>query len=148
MRTRTLLLPLLVVACGGPPAVDADLAAIQALIDRATYVNNAGDIEGWVSLFADDAVYLPEGRPPVTTRDGLEGVAVSQFSRYRPNIQITTDEIQVLGDWAFARTTVTGTLTPPRNANPIRVDGKELALYRRQPDGSWKIARLIANSSR
>ena len=148
MRIRTLLLPLLVVACGGQPALDADVAAIEALIARATYVNNAGDIEGWVALFADDAVYLPEGRPPVTTREGLEGAAVSQFSRYRPNIQITADEIQVLGDWAFARTTVTGTLTPHRNANPIRVEGKEIALYRRQPDGGWKIARLIGNSSR
>jgi len=43
---------------------------------------------------------------------------------------------------------VTGTLTPNRNANPIRVDGKEIIIYRRQPDGSWKIARLIENSSR
>lgn len=148
LRTGALITPLLVLACGGGPTVDADVAAIQASIDEAARVNNAGDIEGWVALFAADAVYLPDGGPPVMTREGLEGAAVSQFSRYRPNLQVTTDEIRVLGDWAFARTTVTGTLTPQRNANPIRVERKELALYQRQPNGSWKIARLIGNSSR
>ncbi len=144
----TVFAPLFFLACGGgQPPLDADVAAIQTLIDRATDVNNAGDITGWVELFADDMVYMPDGGPPVTTRDALEGAAVSHFSRYRPNLQSSTEEIQVLGDWAFARTTVSGTLTP-RGGNPIRVDRKEMAIYRRQPDGSWKVARLIGNSSR
>jgi ketosteroid isomerase-like protein len=90
---------------------------------------------------------LPDGQPPITTREALEGFAVSRFSRYRPNIQIAADEIQIIGDWAFSRTTVTGTLTPRGGGNPLRVDGKEIALYRRQPNGGWKLARLIANSS-
>jgi len=145
----TVFIPLLAIACGGgPPTLDADVAAIQALIDRATDVNNAGDIAGWVELFGDDMVYMRDGGPPITTRDALEGAAVSQFSRYRSNLQSSTDEIQIIGDWAFARTTVNGSLTPRGGGNPVRVDRKEMAIYRRQPDGTWKLARLIGNSSR
>jgi uncharacterized protein (TIGR02246 family) len=142
------MMPLLAIACGGGKQdVDTDVAAIEAFIDHAVDVNNAGDIAGWVELFADDAVYMPDGKPPVQTREGLEGAAVSHFSRYRSNIQISADEIHVLGEWAFAQTTVSGTLTRS-NGNPIQVDGKELALFRRQPNGGWKLARLISNSNR
>lgn len=143
------VIPLLAIACGGADEnVEADVAAIQALIADVAHANNAGDITGWVELFTDDGIYLPDGRPAVTNAEGLEGFAVSHFSRYRPNIEITAEEVQVLGDWAFARTRVTGTLTPRGNGNPIRLDGKELAILRRGLDGGWKIARLIGNSSR
>lgn len=136
-------------ACGEePPDTATDVAAIRAFIDHATDVNNAADIMGWVDLFAEDLVYMPDGQPSVTTRDALEAAAVSHFNRYRPNIEITADEIQILGEWAFARTAVTGTLTPHYNRNPVPVDRKELAIFRRQPDGQWKLARLIGNSSR
>ncbi len=56
-------------------------------------------------------------------------------------------EIEVLGDWAFARTRVTGTLNPKDEGDPFPVDSKEIAIYRRQPDGAWKLWRLIGNSN-
>jgi uncharacterized protein (TIGR02246 family) len=149
LRDLILIVPIGLLACGGDaPDTTADVAAIRAFIDNATDINNAGDIAGWVDLFAEDMVFMPDGQPAITTRDALEGSAVSHFSRYRPNIRITADEIQIMGDWAFARTTVTGTLTPHGNGNPLQVDRKEIAVYRRQTDGRWKLARLIANSSR
>jgi uncharacterized protein (TIGR02246 family) len=143
------LLLLSLLACGRADRdIEADVAAITALIDRAADVNNSGDIAEWTALFTDDAVYMPDGRPSVTGRDALEGAAVSHFNRYRFNIDIAPDEIQVLGDWAFARTTVTGTLTPYGSGNPVRVDGKEIVILRRQPNGGWRVARLIENSNR
>jgi len=149
-RTPWITLVLLVgVACGGKaPAPDADTLAVRALLDRAADVSNAGDIAGWVELFADDAVYMPDNGPPITTRDGLERVAVMAFSRYRNNIRIEPDEIVLLGDWAFARTHVTGSAVPKGEGNPVVVDQNEVVLFRRQTDGSWGIARLIVNNSR
>jgi uncharacterized protein (TIGR02246 family) len=144
------LLCALTLGCGGQkegPAEAAarDVAAIRAVIDRAQDANNAGDITGWVALFEERAVYMPPGMEPVTTRQGLEDAAISGFSRYRSNIRITVDELEVLGDWAWARTTVTGTATPYGDGNPIRIDMKALQILRRQPDGSWKVSRYINN---
>ncbi|MBE0592162.1 MAG: DUF4440 domain-containing protein [Gemmatimonadales bacterium] len=73
---------------------------------------------------------------------------MSSFGRYRHNIRIEPVEIVLLGDWAFAQAHVTGNAVPRGDGNPVVVDMKEIALFRRQADGSWKIARLIANSNR
>lgn len=151
MRLRIAIVPLLLagIACSGKaPTPDADTLAIRALLDRSADANNAGDVAGWVELFADDAVYMPDNSPPITTRDDLERVAVSGFGRYRNNIRIEPVEIVLLGDWAFAQAHVTGSAVPRGDGNPVVVDMKEIALFRRQPDGSWRIARLIANSNR
>ena len=105
----------------------ADEQAIRDLIRQTEAMNNSSDSLGWVSLFEDGAVYMGPGAPEVTTATGLRETA--------------------FGDWAFARSRVTGTATPRTGGNAIRVDLKQLVIYRRLPDGSWKIARFISNSN-
>lgn len=147
-RFWTVALVLTGLACGerGEPAVTDD-ATIRELIGTLQHVNNTGDIMGWVELFADDFVLMPANGAAVTTREGLESTAVSAFSRYRFNITIVPVEIVVLDGWAFARTAVTGSVVPIGDRNPIRVDAKELLILRQQPNGGWKLARLIGNSN-
>lgn len=70
--------------------------------------NNAADTLGWVALFEEGAVYMPPGTPEVATRAGLEQVAAAGFGPYAADIQITPAEVVVSGDWAFARSYVTG----------------------------------------
>ena len=139
-----------VIACtGAVPEVDtsADEAAIRALLERATVVNNAGDAAGWADLFAPGAVFMPANAPEITTRIGLEESAVQSFSTYDFDVVISPVEIVILGDWAFSRTTVKGTVSPKEGGEPVVVDVKEIAVYQRQSDGSWKVARLIGNSN-
>lgn len=85
-------------------------AAVRMLIQRTEEANNAGDVQAWVDLFADDAVYMPPGAPSVTAREGLIQVAQAAFS-HRASIDIEPVEIQILGNWAFARTRVSGSVT-------------------------------------
>jgi uncharacterized protein (TIGR02246 family) len=124
-----------------------DEAAIRDLIARTAALNNAADTLGWVALFEDGGVYMGSGIPEVTTRSGLLDVAAAGFGPYAAAVQITPVEIVILGDWAFARSHVTGAATPRAGGEPIPVDAKQLTLYHRQPDGTWKVARLIVNSN-
>jgi ketosteroid isomerase-like protein len=62
-------------------------------------------------------------------------------------IRYTTAEILVTGDWAFDRGTYSQTLTPKGGGVAQKETGKYLWLYHRAPDGSWKQARVIWNSS-
>ena len=110
-------------------------------------MNNVGDVEGWVALFEKGAVYMAAGQPAVTTREGLRDVAQAGFSSWRSNIQITPDEIVLSGDWAFARSHISGSVAPIAGGESIQIDMKQIVLYHRQPDGGWKIARLIGNSN-
>jgi uncharacterized protein (TIGR02246 family) len=125
---------------------DHDQQKIADLIERVEAANNAGDVEGWVSFFSDDAVYMPPGVPPVTTRAGLIEIAQAGF-RHRASIDIEPVEIQVFGTWAFARSRVTGTVKLAGSGETVLVDVKQLVIYRRNDAGNWQIARLINNSN-
>lgn len=138
------------VACGKggverDPA--ADEAAIRELIRQTAVANNAADTLGWVALFGEGAIYMPPGTPEVTTREGLLEAAATGFGGYAAAISITPAEIVISGDWAFARSQVTGTVTPRAGGEPISVNVKQLAIYHRQPNGEWRIARLMNNSN-
>lgn len=144
------LLPLALVflsSCAGSADPQADAQAIRGIIERTQTMNNEGDIDGWTDLFEEGAVYMPPGQPAVTTREGLREVARAGFTRWRSQIRIAPDEIVPSGDWAFARSHVTGTTTPAAGGDPIAIDLKQIVVYHRQADGGWKIARLIGNSN-
>ena len=159
LRSRSLIVPVLVLAatwsCSGrTPTRDAeaDKEAIRALISRALEVSRTGDAAGWTALFADGGIYMPPNGPEVTTRAGLQEFAQLYLGQFRSQTTITPVEIEVFGDWGFARTSVKGTILAKVGGDPvpdpISVDGKEIGIYRRQQDGAWKLWRLIGNSNR
>jgi len=121
-------------------------SAIRTLIQKTEDANNAGDVEGWVRLFADDAVYMAPSAPPVTTREDLIEVAKAGF-RHQASIDIEPVEIQVCGDWAFARTQVSGNVKLHGTGEVVPVDVKQIVIYSREPGGDWRIARFISNSN-
>jgi len=131
---------------------EADKAAIRAFMSRASKVNQAADAAAWADLFAEGGIYMPPNGPEVTTRAGLQEGAARYFGQFQPRVVISPVEVEVFGDWAFAKTAVKGTLLPTTGGDPvpepIPVDGKEIAIYRRQHDGAWKLWRLIGNSNR
>ena len=142
-------------SCSGPESRrdgEADKAAIRAFIGQAMKVNQAGDAAAWADLFTEGGVYMPSNGPEITTRAGLQEAAQRYFAEFQPHVVITPVEVEVDEDWAFAKTTVTGTLLPKAGGDPvpepIPVEGKEIAIYRRQQDGRWKLWRLIGNSNR
>jgi uncharacterized protein (TIGR02246 family) len=152
-RSIVVLVPALAstLACSESSVIqdtEADRAAIRTFIERATNVNRSGDAAAWVAQFAEGAVYMPANGPEVSTRSGLQAVAERNFAQFLPQITITPIEVEVFGDWAFARTTVTGTLQPKAGGDVVTLDLKEIAVYRRQQDGGWKLWRLIGNSNR
>jgi uncharacterized protein (TIGR02246 family) len=146
----TVLSTMLVACQAAAPRADrvADSSAIQALNDRATAANNTGDIESWVALFENGAIYMPPGSPEVTTVEGLREAARAGFSRYAADIRIVPTELRILGDWAIGRSHVTGSVRPKAGGDSIPIDIKQLVIYRRQNDGSWRISRMMNNSNR
>lgn len=134
-------------ACGDTGAASSDADAIRAVIEQTEAANNAGDVDAWVALFDSGAVYMPPGSPAVTSVDGLRDVARAGFTNWRSSIRIVPEEITAAGDWAFVRSSVTGTATSIDGATQVPVDMKQIVIYRRQADGSWRIARLIGNSN-
>ena len=129
-----------------PAATPNATRAITELIKSVEAANNAGDVERWVSLFADDFVYMAPGAPPVTDREELVRVARAGF-RNEADIRIEPDEISVCGDWAYARSHVSGRVKLVDSGRELPIDIKQLIIYRRDAGGAWRISRLIGNSN-
>jgi ketosteroid isomerase-like protein len=55
-------------------------------------------------------------------------------------------EIQIGGDWAIDRFTWSTDTTPVGGGTSSNDKGKCIWIWRRQRDGSWKVARAIWNS--
>jgi uncharacterized protein (TIGR02246 family) len=136
----------LVVGCGngaGPQhSPVADQAAIEAGLRQFSHDFNARDYPAMCALFAHDVVLnYPDGGPDrgrdvfcARMRKLLSDPA-KQYSYAEPDIR------EVLVDGDLATVALTWTLTVKNAAGKVVETIKEdgLDVFRRQPDGSWKI---------
>ena len=153
--SAALLLLLFVLGCGSalepaeeaPSTEAADAEAIRALVERFNERCNVGDLDGLMSLYADDAVRMPPNEPSWVGQAAILAGFASGFEQYAYDDQVENqiEEIQVSGDWGFARGSYSLTVTATEGVDPFD-DGKWMAVFRRQPDGSWKTARDIYSS--
>jgi len=114
-----------------------DEQAIRALIDTWMAATKAGDVATVLDLMTDDIVFMVPGREPF----GKEEFAA--ISRSQQGLQIEgkaeVRELQVLGDWAFARTFLKIAIRAP-NSNRLERSGYTLSVYRKT-SGRWRLAR-------
>ena len=153
MTRPALLLPLVIVGISCQPADrpgtfdSADITAVHGVLEEATAAHAAGDSIRIAGLFADDAIIMPDDLPTVTGRAEVLSSFGSLFRDFNSTARIEPVETRMAGDWAFVLTRVSGTLVPKTGGPTIELRGREIAILRRQDDGSWKVARLIGNSS-
>jgi ketosteroid isomerase-like protein len=115
-------------------AIDAEVAAIAD-----------DDIERYLALLTEDALFLPPGLP------SMEGDALRDWLRefleeWRVEwLGFRHDETEVCGDLAFHRYSYSWRLEPKTGGQLQVAHGKGLHVLRRSADGGWKIAREIWN---
>jgi len=127
--------------------VEADVAAINELFNQYASSINAGDIDLWISLWADDGIQMPPGNPAVIGKENIKAGLQSSFDLFNWKMTIDGEEVKVAGDWAFARGNYTYTLTPKEEGKTIKGSGKYLSILAKQADGSWKFARDCFNNN-
>jgi uncharacterized protein (TIGR02246 family) len=112
--------------------------AIKQLVDKWLTASKEGDLETLLSLMADDVIFMVPGQEPF----GKEAFAGRSKDMEHHQIDATSDikEIKVLDDWAWMRSHLQVTVTPP-DGKPVRRSGYVLTILRKNPDGAWVIAR-------
>jgi uncharacterized protein (TIGR02246 family) len=116
---------------------------------------NAGDLDRLLSLMADDAVFLSPGRAPVG-RDEFSAHFSAAQKQARIGCVSELEEVVVVGAGEAMQVAYTRSrdalsvtpipdpaATPPAATQPqaIHLAGHRLTIYRKQPDGSWLLAR-------
>jgi len=153
MRFNLILLSLLLIAGCTPTepveeasTTEADVEAIHQLPATFAAALNAGDLDGIMAGFTDDAVRMPPNASAIIGKESIRSLLQTNLEQNTYQLDNPPEEVQVSGDLAFARGTYTVTVTPKAGGESIQREGKYLVIFQKQPDGSWKIARDIWNS--
>ena len=138
---------MLAAVCTPASAQPADAAetAIRTALAQWTSDFNARDASRICDLFAKDLRYDFRGFPE-RDYDALCGLLHKSLADRTKQFVYSLDirEIIVSGDLAIVRLIWTLKVTIPGAANAVELKEPGLDVFRRQPDGSWKIIRYIA----
>jgi|SRR3954471_14634791 uncharacterized protein (TIGR02246 family) len=115
-----------------------DERAIRDVVETWMAASKSGDIAAVLALMTEDVVFMVPGQEPF----GKEAFAAASNGLGETRLEGTSEilELQVLGDWAFTRNHIEVTITPA-GADPILRSGYTLTLFRKEPDGHWRLAR-------
>ena len=130
-------------------AASSDMQAIHKLHQQDINATLARDPQALADLFTDDGVLLEPGAPPVigkpailagNKKDSLEHPNTKIVS-YKPDIK----DLEVVDGWAFEWDTFEGSYKESEKAEVKTFRAKALRILKKQPDGSWKFARVMWN---
>jgi uncharacterized protein (TIGR02246 family) len=118
-----------------------DVALVYELWNEYADAANTGDMERWISLWIDDAVQMPPGAPRRVGKEQIRRGMQPLFDLFDTSrMSIHTEEVRILGDWAYSHGTYEFELTPKEGGETKSYSGKFLEVLEKQVDGSWKIA--------
>ena len=134
-------------AYAGTSTREANVQAIRELERMAREAAEAKDLERYLSFYADDAVLFWPGMPMVTGRAAIREFMQGFFSMPAFSLSFETAKVEVsqAGDLAYTYGTNKVTLVAP-DGKKMKDQGKYLTVYRKQPDGAWKVVADIGNS--
>jgi uncharacterized protein (TIGR02246 family) len=147
-RSVALTIGLLTAGCSAPsPASRASNSADEQVVatamkdyTAAIKTSDAARIAAW---WTEDAIYIDRKAPTIRGRAALDSMLKVVFATMRvSDASVETDEIAVSGDVAYIIGRFDETLQP-QNGDVQHDRGRFLFLWKRQPDGSWKIARSV-----
>lgn len=118
----------------------SDEHAIRQLIATWLDATRAGDVDAVLGLMADDAIFLVPGQPHMSkTAFAAASKAMAGPGSPRIDGKSEIEEIEIAGDWAFMRTRLTVTITPPGGKAHVRA-GQTLTVLKKE-DGRWLLKR-------
>ena len=157
MKTRRMAAILLAVLGGltarvstaGPPAAhDPDRAAIERLHAADVAATLSDDADQLAKLWDEDAVRLQPDSPAEVGRAVIYGndkrwqanLHGGRTLSYRPELE----DLQIADGWAFEWGTFEVRFRESEHGPAKTLHGKVLRVLKKQPDGSWKFARVMA----
>lgn len=118
--------------------------SIEVLLKSYEAALNASDTEAVLKLYAEDGVFMPSEAPTSLGKTQVEAAYNYVFSQIKLNIEFAIDEIEVAGEFAFARTISRGTTDVLAAGITVPEENRELFVLKKVKD-DWKIARYIFN---
>jgi uncharacterized protein (TIGR02246 family) len=124
-----------------PDTHDADEAAIRSADADWAKAAMAKDIEKCMSVYLDNAVLLASGAPAAVGKDAIRKFTEQLVNTPRLQIKINVAGVDIArsGDMAMDRGTADSTFTD-KKGKPVTSTSVYVLVWKKQTDGSWKIA--------
>ena len=137
-------------ACKQQEAPDTRAADERAIRDIETDWNKAvaaKDVERSISCYSDDASVFLSNQPIMTGKAAIRAYYTKFLSTPGFALSIQTVKVEVArnGDLAYVHGTYVMS-TDGSKGQPITDKGKYVGVYRKGPDGIWKVVADISNS--
>jgi ketosteroid isomerase-like protein len=156
LNLAALALPLLLAACaktgaGGDAAVDTAKITEAVKADVAQLVSqlNAKDVDKAVSHDAPDIVGMFHGQANITSPAEDAALTKQQLGDAAFKLSTSDESVDVAkaGDMAIYRAKYAAEFTDPVSKKPVHEAGNWVAQYKKQADGSWKVALNIISDT-
>ena len=117
---------------------DAD-AMYREMCDLYALATTTGDIDLYVGNYTADAVQMPPDAPNLIGSEQIRASMQVWFDLFSFDEEpIYPQDAEITGDWAFGRNDFSADLTPKEGGPTVTFEGKDLDIFKRQADGSWK----------
>lgn len=130
-----------------PDTRAADEAAIRNLDTQWSQAAAAKNVDQFVAAFADGANFFPPNQPAITAKEGIQKWASDLMAN--PGFAVswtpTKAEVARSSDLGYTLGTYELTLQGPKGKT-MTDHGKYLTVWKKQADGSWKVAADVFNS--
>jgi ketosteroid isomerase-like protein len=114
---------------------------------RVLEASLSGDLEPMVSLFAEDAVVMPMNDTTLYGKSEVKAWWEEYFQYFNITSSVETERaVTYAGDLAFDRNAFSISIVPKQRGPKIKDDVRSLVVWKRGPDGSWKISHQMWNS--
>ena len=124
-----------------PDTRAADEAAIRAGDAQFVTAAQTHDLDKAMALYADDAVFIGSGLPAAVGKENIRKVIQGLLSAPGLQLAVNTTSVTVArsGDLAIDQGTVDAKATG-KDGKPAASSSQYVLVWKKMPDGSWKIA--------
>ncbi len=131
------------------PATQIGLTEVKAATEARAKALEAGDVEGFLAVYNDDAVWLPPHSEMIVGKESARSRVAELMGRADISYSVDSQEMGPLGPgWVLDWGSFVSTITNKDSGQAVEDAGSYLTLWQQGADGSWRIAYDIWNSDR
>jgi ketosteroid isomerase-like protein len=152
MHLRSCLAVLLALSLAGCNQADTggtagDVAALRAANARLETAVTQGKLDQIMSFYADDAVLMPTAEPTITGKAAIaaEWKHVLAIPDYQNRTRLLRVEVAASRDMAYTMGSYNSRMMG-ENGKPVEEPGKWLTVWKKMPDGEWRIVMDTYNT--
>ena len=140
------LLVLAISGCAPQVDVAVEEAAIRTALGEAWNAVIAKDVDKFIALCADEDIMFPPNAPIVRGKQEVREYMSQFFASPGYSISRQPPQIEVSGAGDLAYTWDTFELTVnDAEGNPVTQNAKHVVVWKKEPQGTWKIVADIWN---